>query len=104
MTAHTMHRKIDQPTSIAAAKSILPRLSHLQRAVLNVLRRHHAETGDGLTDLQLEQHELFEGRRPSTIRKRRLELHRKKHVKIARTQLNITPDEIHGRISSGDAT
>lgn len=67
--SHTLHRQHDQPTSIAAAQAIAPKLTELQE---HVLAYAHTRP-DGFTDHDLAR-DL--GDATSTLRTRRAEMTR----------------------------
>ena len=77
MTVKTMYRREDPETSYAAAEKIKPHLNDLQYRVLDAWRIYHRRNGGrGATDGEIEALPQFKTLRPTTVRKRRLELQR----------------------------
>jgi hypothetical protein len=72
-----LNRRPDEPGSIAAAEAVAPRLSDLQRLVLDELRR----AGPSLA-VELERRPAFAHLAPSTVRKRLTELRRMGQVVV----------------------
>ena len=81
MSTRGMSRNTDPETSVAAAESLLRRLSVLQQQVLDALHEHKRRTGDGMTDGELETLPQFRSLRFSTIRKRRTDSMQKGFVR-----------------------
>lgn len=83
----SLHRRDDTTTAIEAAEKILPRINDLQYRVLDAFRRYHRRTfGQGATDGEIEALPEFSDLRPTTVRKRRLELVRKGYLRATKNK------------------
>ena len=76
MTVKTMYRREDPETSYDAAEKIKPHLNDLQFRVLDAWQTYHRRYGHGASDGEIEALPQFKTLRPTTVRKRRLELQR----------------------------
>jgi hypothetical protein len=76
-----IHRH-DPDTCEDAAERVLPVLSDLQGRVLNAFRRFDAQhCGSGATDGEIEALPEFRACRPTSVRKRRLEIERLGYIR-----------------------